>query len=1162
MKKFALLTALFLAFSFMGIAQEWHGITSETPSQMKTTLVSSTENEIVVDVQIAGFYTTTVRTPNGPQVIVSVDKMGSMLEAGAPDLPNAPISVVIGDRAEMAVNVVKANYVDIENVEVAPSKGNFSRQINPADVPYTYGEMYSQNAFWPASQANLQAPYIIRDLRGQNIMVQPIAYNPVTKTLRVYTDMTIAMTKVSDNGENQKAARKSADIKVTPEFKASYDHRFINFKENAKYNWIEDFGEMLIVCPDQFVSAMQPLVDWKNQSGRPTTLVSVTDAGGNNADAIKSYISNIYNDPNHNLTYILLVGDYNNLTPHPFQYSDGQNYTQYSDIWFGMLEGTDYYEEAFVGRFSATNETQVTTQVNKVLYYERDMQSDVTWVDKGLGIGAYGAGSGHNGEDDYQHIDYIRDSLLHYTYNTVTDLHQGGSGASNATATGITNVLNSGVSIVDYCNHGSITSWGVCNYSNSHVNALTNDNKLPFVISVACLNGHFDSDCFGEAWLRATNNTTGTPTGAIGGMFSWISQPWIPPMYGQDEMIDIITEWRHTDQFNHTMGGVALNGAMFILDKGSSSDYWATQHSWILFGDPSMMLRTANPTDMNLEMNPAVLMVGMSSLELTADAAYGIATLTNEAGVVIATTEIIDGTGTMEFPALANVETLTLTVIAYNKVTEIQDVDILPAEGAYVAVEAFTPGNVPTVEEQHMSMTFKNVGVDPTSGTTTVVLSSTDANITFTDSEGSFGVLAANESITLTDEFAFTVASGVADGTKIQIDVTATCGSNVWTGKAKITVGTPIIEFTELQSQSGFEPGQTFTIAANFQNIGHYQATNAIVTATSTSSYVSFASATSEVGTIAPDGTATAVFTVTVGATCPITEIIPFEFVLNADNNVTATGTGSLRNACTVQFLLTDSYGDGWNGNKLVVTPDDGSAAQQLTFTDGNSATFTFTYGLGSHVVLTWINGNYTSECSFIVKYLDGDVITQASNLNSNYNFTFEVNCQTVIVQTYDPVQNLEATVDDATVTLTWDAPATGEPENYIVKRDGVKIAEVTELSYLDVDLADGTYTYNVIVKYADGESVPMAVTAIVDHTGVAENEVILGVYPNPAETVLNIHANAEFEYMMINNIGQVVMRGEANGNVELNVSELNNGVYFLKVVANGNTKIEKVIIK
>ena len=153
MRKSSLLTALFLMFSFFGFAQEWHGITSDSPTKMKQTLVSSTENEIVVNVNIDGFYTNSVTTPNGKQVVVSVDKMACMLEAGVPDLPMAPVSVIIGDRAEMTVNVVNSTYVDIPNIEVAPSKGNISRQVNPEDVPFVYGEMYQQNAFWPATQA-------------------------------------------------------------------------------------------------------------------------------------------------------------------------------------------------------------------------------------------------------------------------------------------------------------------------------------------------------------------------------------------------------------------------------------------------------------------------------------------------------------------------------------------------------------------------------------------------------------------------------------------------------------------------------------------------------------------------------------------------------------------------------------------------------------------------------------------------------------------------------------------------------------------------------------------------------------------------------------------------------------------------------------------------
>ena len=53
----------------------------------------------------------------------------------------------------MTVNVIDAQYTDYTDMDIAPSKGNFSRQINPDDVPYTYGPMYEENAFFPATQA-------------------------------------------------------------------------------------------------------------------------------------------------------------------------------------------------------------------------------------------------------------------------------------------------------------------------------------------------------------------------------------------------------------------------------------------------------------------------------------------------------------------------------------------------------------------------------------------------------------------------------------------------------------------------------------------------------------------------------------------------------------------------------------------------------------------------------------------------------------------------------------------------------------------------------------------------------------------------------------------------------------------------------------------------
>lgn len=1142
-------------FVLLALLMVGSGFAQKAP---QTKLISSTEERIVVNFQLNGFSTSRVATPQGDQFVVNVPEMAAMLEAGAPSLPFYPIPTIIGDQAEMTVNVIDAQYTDYNNMSIAPSKGNLSRQVNPDDVPFTYGAMYQQNAFWPTTQAYLEKPYILRDYRGQNIMVQPFAYNPVTKTLRVYESLTLEMTKVSDNGENPKVTRKSGAIKADPEQKAQYSRRFINFENvQTKYPFDEDYGEMLIICADPYMSNLQPLVDWKNQSGRPTTLVSLSTAGGNNAQNIKNYIQNFYDDPSHNLEFILLVGEYNDLTPYCIE--AGYD-SKYSDNWFGKLEGNDNYLEALVGRLSVANAADADVQVNKIIYYERDIMTDATWGNKGMGIGYYGAGSGHYGEDDYQHIDLIRDTLMHYTYSQVTE-HHGGSGGDASVAT-ISGTTNEGISIINYCNHGSVTSWGVAGYSTSDVAALTNDGKLPIVWSVACLNGQFDTGtCFGESWLRATNNATGAPTGAVGGMFSWISQPWIPPMYGQDEMVNILTEWRSTDLFNHTLGGASLNGSMDILDK-QPNDSYQTFNTWLLFGDPSLMVRTNIPTEMGMSTSPEVLMIGMSTLEISAEAAYGIASLHN-GEEIIASAKIIDGSATLEFPALNTVGELTLTVIGYNKVTDVRTLEVLPAEGAYISVDAFTPGNVPVNEEQLMSMTFKNVGVDPTTGVTDVTLTCDDPNLTLTDSEASFDVLGANETITLTDEFAFTVAPGVADGTRIQINVNMTCDGNTWTGKAKITVGAPIVEFGGFQCMGGYTPGESQNVVVSFNNVGHYMATNAIVTASSQSSYVSFTNETVEIGTIDAEGNGVAMFNVIIDEACPTTEVIDLTFNLTADNEVTATGVGYLKNSCNVVFNLTDSYGDGWNGNQLTVSFSDGTPTQNLTISDGNSATYTLEIGIGVHVTLGWITGNYSYECSFTVSYEGGEQITSAENLNGGYSFEFDVNCGgDPIIGTTEPVTELASEVDyeNMIVVLTWEAP-NRDVINYLVTRNGEELAQVTETRYVDNEPTDYA-EYCVIAQYLNGNSEPLCIDPIENILGVGEIDGNIRIFPNPVKNTLYIKAEAEYSYVLYNGMGQVVANGTANGTQQIDCSSMGKGVYFLHLTSGAQVLVEKVVVE
>jgi len=570
-------------------------------------------NGVAVSVQSAGdittihytldtFSMTSVMINNKQYMTIALGKEPNSLSAGAPDLPSLSRSIIIPNGAIMTIRVIAATYEEYKNIFVAPSKGNLPRTVNPADVPYEFGNIYSQNIWYPTSITELQEPYYLRDFRGQVVTIHPFQYNPGEATLRFYNDITVEISPTTPITKSSNTQYPLA--KIDSDFLPIYQYHFINFNR-ARYDPVSEQGNMLIITYDNFHDAMLPFVEWKNMKGIPTEIVDVSTIG--NAAAIKTYIAEYYSTKG--LTFVLLVGDAAQTPTLVYLYQTGSG-PEYgaSDPCYSYVVGSDHYPDIFIGRFSAENIAQVQTQVNRTIAYERDPQIGAEWYKKGIGIGSeYGVGD--DNEYDYQHIRNIRGLLMNFTYTFVDEFYGGSQGGGDApgepTTSMISTALNDeGRSIINYCGHGSMTSWGTSSFSNSNVNALTNDNMLPFIVSVACNNGEFNSGtCFGEAWLRATHN--GQPTGAIGAYMSSISQSWNPPMEAQDEFNNILVGM-YPDNQKTTFGALCYNGAMSMNDK-YNADGWEMTDTWTVFGDPSVQVRTDTPATMTVTHDSFVL---------------------------------------------------------------------------------------------------------------------------------------------------------------------------------------------------------------------------------------------------------------------------------------------------------------------------------------------------------------------------------------------------------------------------------------------------------------------------------------------------------------------------------------------------------------------------
>ncbi|MBO2523390.1 MAG: hypothetical protein CW336_05980 [Bacteroidetes bacterium] len=145
---------------------------------------------------------------------------------------------------------------------------------------------------------------------------------------------------------------------------------------------------------------------------------------------------------------------------------------------------------------------------------------------------------------------------------------------------------------------------------------------------------------------------------------------------------------------------------------------------------------------------------------------------------------------------------------------------------------------------------------------------------------------------------------------------------------------------------------------------------------------------------------------------------------------------------------------------------------------------------------------------------------------------------------------------------MTWTAST--DAVSYVVKRNGETVATVTETQATDVIEVGGTYKYSVYAVNANGAmSAPTSTIVTVEFTGVEEAQnVNVNIYPNPTTGVLNVVTNANnYEYQIINSVGQIVMSGNANGKTTVNVSELS-GVYFLRIIADGDVIVRKITVK
>ncbi len=596
-----ILTALplSLAFATSGWA-EWHDLIGVgQSSQMHPAgieLIDSNPSTLKVRFQLNGFDSQQVRIQGNDYVTIFVPGLQSLDEKGYPELPRLNRNLMIPATGTPSLEVVSMKTRDFELGTVAPSKGVIMRDQDPEKIPYSFASIYTENKDYPETVAEMSKAFQMRDVRGVNLSIRPFRFNARTGKLQVIEELVVAIRTVQPKGKPMQLFVRNGVQDAA--FTSLYREAFLNYENTVAardvQHLVEDTGRLLVIYHPAFKDGLDEFVKWKIQKGIRVELASLDDTGKTYAE-IKSFIANKYRKDR--VSTVLLVGDSEFIPFHPG--NAGNARSNEADPLYGTIEGNDNYPEVMVSRFSVKNLDGLKTIVTKIVQYERSPDAYGDWYAKAVGIA-----SDEGSPTDYERAEILRGMLEAWQYRSVDKLY-----APTVRPADIARALNEGRGFINYIGHGSQTSWVTGPFTNRDIDALSNGSKLPFIVSVACVNGNFAGrqETFAERWLLA--GTPEQPKGAVAIFASSTNQSWVPPTVGQKEIARLLT----AEKMN-TIGTLFVHGSIAVLEDGSSSAAQTFQ-TWHIFGDATMQVRTRAPAAIKAVV-PRILDASSGTIEL------------------------------------------------------------------------------------------------------------------------------------------------------------------------------------------------------------------------------------------------------------------------------------------------------------------------------------------------------------------------------------------------------------------------------------------------------------------------------------------------------------------------------------------------------------------
>ncbi|MFZ1630306.1 MAG: C25 family cysteine peptidase [Anaerolineae bacterium] len=351
-------------------------------------------------------------------------------------------------------------------------------------------------------------------------------------------------------------------------------------------------ADYIVISYPDFLSAVQPLADYRASTGLRVKVVNVQDVydefGGGllSAEALHDFLQFTYSQWTPPAPrYVLLVGD----GTYDFKDVAGRGNQTFIPPYLALVDAlngetaadndyvnfdSDPLPEMAIGRFPVKTAAQTSTIVNKVLAYEATpVTSD--WMRKAtLVADKYDPLAGNFAALSDEGLAYFPPEY------SVDRIYYGT--ASYPTAQTVYNALlgavNNGRFLVNYTGHGDSRSWGGSLLRSLHVSNMVNGNRLPVITTMGCEVGYFIFpyyDALSEVLVTQAGGGA-VATWAGSGRGTSIGQQWLYKGFLSAVFEQGVNEL-----------GVALDLAKQHLL--SNAPQWVSLvHTFHLFGDPAL----------------------------------------------------------------------------------------------------------------------------------------------------------------------------------------------------------------------------------------------------------------------------------------------------------------------------------------------------------------------------------------------------------------------------------------------------------------------------------------------------------------------------------------------------------------------------------------------